>query len=49
MTEEEYRTAWIETEYIVAGWWIEKPLEQEIEWQLNSSTRMLLNGLNSVL
>ena len=27
MTEEEYRTAWIEAEYIVAGWWI--PKEQE--------------------
>jgi len=21
MTQEEYRTAWIEAEYIVAGWW----------------------------
>ena len=23
MTKEEYRTAWIEAEYIVAGWWLE--------------------------
>ena len=36
MTEEEYRAAWIEATYIVAGWWVEKPLTQEGEWPLSN-------------
>jgi len=30
MTEEEYKTAWIEAEYVVLGWWIPPILEEEI-------------------
>ena len=28
MTEEEYRTAWIEAVYIIAGWWEIELVEQ---------------------
>ena len=31
---EEYRTAWVEANYIVCGWWIEPTKEEE--WRLNS-------------
>ena len=30
MTEEEYRTAWIEANYVVAGWWKESEAKDEI-------------------
>lgn len=31
MTPEEYRTAWIEAEYITAGWWLPLPSPNEKE------------------
>ncbi len=30
MTEQEYRTAWIEAEYLVTGWWKEEWLQQAL-------------------
>ena len=35
MNEDEYRAAWIEAEYAVAGWWPEQPIlnSEEEQWE----------------